>query len=420
MNIKKIKIKNFKVFENDEFSFNPKMNIIIGNNATGKTSLLEALSYSLGTFFLGINSIKSKPLSNHQKRRKILDTENIEVQLPFRIDITNSLNNEEYTWYRDTDKEKGGATSIRHAKDLINKAKELDQKVRDGENVTLPLIAYYGTDRVNDKEHRTHVNEGSRFDGYYASLDQEVVRKQFLTWFRDYEDSVLKFGKDKALYNAFTEAITTMVKDWKKIHYSWKAKDMLGQLEDGTWTPFSMLSAGYKNIVRLTADIAYRAIVLNPHLGENVIKETEGVVLIDEVDMHLHPKWQKSIINDLKTTFPKIQFIITTHSPFIIQSLKSDELISLDSEITEDPYTKSIPDIVEDEMNLDEVQRSEKFLTMQRIASQYFNLIKTGKNSNDDDETREIKEKLDELELEFNNDPVFVALMKAERKTELD
>ncbi len=419
MNIKNIQIKNFKIFENQEFSFDSQMNVIIGNNATGKTSILEALSYSLGTFFLGIKNIDSKPLYNHQKRRKILNTDNIEIQLPFRIDVVNSLNGENFTWYRDTDKSKGGATSYKHAKKLIDKAKELDKKVRDGEVVQLPLIAYYGTDRVNDKEKRKHKYEGSRFDGYYASLDPEVVKKQFLIWFRDYEDSVLKFGKDKALYNAFTEAITTMVSDWKKIHYSWKANDMLGQLTNGTWTSFSMLSSGYKNIVRLTADIAYRAIILNPHLGENAVKETEGVVLIDEIDMHLHPKWQKSIINDLKTTFPKIQFIITTHSPFIIQSLKSNELISLDGEVTDEPYTKSIPDIVEDEMNLEEVQRSEKFLQMQEVASQYFNLIKDGKNSNSDKDTRLLKEQLDILELEFNNDPVYVALMKAERKTEL-
>jgi len=174
-----------------------------------------------------------------------------------------------------------------------------------------------------------------------------------------------------------------------------------------------------KTIVRLTADIAYRAIILNPHLGENAVKETEGVVLIDEIDMHLHPKWQQSIINDLKTTFPKIQFIITTHSPFIIQSLKSNELISLDSEITDDPYTKSIPDIVEDEMNLEEVQRSKKFLKMQSVASEYFNLIKSGKNSTNDEQIKILKIQLDKLELEFNNDPVFVALMKAERRTEL-
>lgn len=415
MNIKKINIKNFKNFEDESFSFNSKMNVVIGNNATGKTSLLEALSFALGTFFLGLKSVDSKPLYNSQKRRKIFETDNIEIQLPFRIDVEHSLNDELYCWHRSTDKPSGGSTSYKHAKKLIDKAKEFDLKVRNNEIVDLPLIAYYGTDRVNDRPDYSDKMEGSRFDGYYAALDPEVLRKQFLNWFKKYEDSVLKFNKDKSLYKAFTNAITSMVKDWNKIHYSWHAEDLLGQLDDGSWSSFSMLSAGYKNIVRLAADIAYRAIVLNPHLGENAVTKAKGIVLIDELDMHLHPKWQKNIIDDLKSTFPNIQFIITTHSPFIIQSLRVDEVISLDGTVYEDPYKKSISEIVEDEMNLDEIQRSKKFIEMEKIASEYFELIKKEKNLNSD-EIQQVKMKLDEMELEFNNDPVYVALMRTERK----
>lgn len=415
MNIKKINIKNFKNFEDESFSFNSKMNVVIGNNATGKTSLLEALSFALGTFFLGLKSVDSKPLYNSQKRRKIFETDNIEIQLPFRIDVEHSLNDELYCWHRSTDKPSGGSTSYKHAKKLIDKAKEFDLKVRNNEIVDLPLIAYYGTDRVNDRPDYSDKMEGSRFDGYYAALDPEVLRKQFLNWFKKYEDSVLKFNKDKSLYKAFTNAITSMVKDWNKIHYSWHAEDLLGQLDDGSWSSFSMLSAGYKNIVRLAADIAYRAIVLNPHLGEDAVTKAKGIVLIDELDMHLHPKWQKNIIDDLKSTFPNIQFIITTHSPFIIQSLRVDEVISLDGTVYEDPYKKSISEIVEDEMNLDEIQRSKKFIEMEKIASEYFELIKKEKNLNSD-EIQQVKMKLDEMELEFNNDPVYVALMRTERK----
>ncbi len=416
MNIKNIKIKNFKVFEEKEFSFNSQMNIIIGDNATGKTSVLEVLSYALGTFFLGLKGVDLRPLNNNEKRRKIISTDNIEIQLPFRIDIEHTLEGIKYKWYRSTDKPSGGSTTYKNAKNLIEKAKDIDTKVRNGEEVILPLIAYYGTDRVKDRNQ--HAHESSRFDGYYGALDQEVVKKQFLTWFKNYEDSVLKFDKDKSLYIAFTNAITNMVKDWNKIHFSWKANDMLGQREDGSWTSFSMLSAGYKNIVRLTADIAYRAIILNPHLGKNAVKEVEGVVLIDEIDMHLHPKWQRTIISDLKNTFPKIQFIVTTHSPFIVQSLKADELISLDGEVHDDPFRKSIPDISEEVMNLKDVQRSQKFLKMQEVASQYFKLIAERKTSKNNSKTNSLKRQLDNLELEFNSDPVFVALMKAERKTE--
>ena len=124
---------------------------------------------------------------------------------------------------------------------------------------------------------------------------------------------------------------------------------MLGQLENGEWIPYGILSSGYKGIVRLVADIAYRAIKLNPHLGENAVVQTQGEVLIDEIDMHLHPKWQKTIVADLKRTFPGIQFIVTSHSPFIIQSLQSDEAINLNGEVSDNPSVKSIEDIAEDE-----------------------------------------------------------------------
>ena len=432
MKIEEIKIKNFKLFEDEEFSFNPQMNIIIGNNATGKTSLLEALSYSLGTVLMGLKREESVPLRYEEKRRKIISSDNIEIQLPFRIDIKQTLDNTNYEWHRSTDKELGGATNYKYAKDMIEKAKELRDKVRNGKRVKLPIIAYYGTDRVNDKSQKkvTYQKQGSRLDGYYGALDSRTLKGQFLEWFKSYEDSVLKFGKDKILYSAFTNSITNMVTDWKKIHFSWAMDDMLGQLENGSWESFSMMSAGYQSIVRLTADIAYRAIKLNPHLGENAVKETEGVVLIDEIDMHLHPKWQKKIIADLKKTFPNIQFIATTHSPFIIQSLRAEELIILDGDdVVDNPFTKSIPDIAEEEMNLEDVQRSKKFLEMQEVASTYFKLIKKQYQLSQkieelnskklDDEIEKIKQKLDELELEFNSDPVFVALMKAERKTEL-
>ena len=61
----------------------------------------------------------------------------------------------------------------------------------------------------------------------------------------------------------------------------------------------------------------------------NVCKETEGIVLIDEVDLHLHPTWQQRIIGDLKEIFPKVQFIVTTHAPAVISTVKSEIIILL-------------------------------------------------------------------------------------------
>jgi len=416
MNIQHINIKNFKGFSESNFSFNPQMTVLIGDNATGKTTILDVLSIVLGTFFLGVDGIASRPLKLSEKRKVIVSPDSFEIKLPCKISVEHSLLKKNYSWYRDTNKAKGQA-SYKNAKVLINKAEELVVKVRDGEPVCLPLIAYYGTERLTEKHEKlAYAKQSSRLEGYKQALDSSSFHRKFLEWFKTFEDSKLKFDKDDTLYKAFTETITSMVPNWKHIRFSWEADDMLGQLENGEWMALSMLSDGYRNIIRLSADIAYRAIKLNPHLGINAVKETEGVVLIDEIDMHLHPKWQKTVINDFKRTFPKIQFIVTTHSPFIVQSLKTNELINLDVHLGEEPYTKSIEDIAETEMLVENVQRSQKFLKMQQLANDYFNLIEQGKSSTNDNQTATLKNQLDEIELEFSHDPVYVALMKAERK----
>ena len=98
----------------------------------------------------------------------------------------------------------------------------------------------------------------------------------------------------------------------------------------GAILPFQMLSDGYRNVIKIILDIATRMCILNPYLKGEALKKTSGIVLIDEVDLSLHPTWQKRIMGILKEQFPRIQFICATHSPFIIQSLEEGELITLD------------------------------------------------------------------------------------------
>ena len=244
-------------------------------------------------------------------------------------------------------------------------------------------------------------------DGYYACLDPRSITEKFIGWFKTYEDSILKFEKDKSLYIAFTTSITSMVPTWDKIHFNWALGDLVGQLDSGNWQPMNYLSDGYKGVVCLAADIAYRAIKLNPHLGVNAVIETEGIVLIDEIDMHLHPIWQKRVVEDLKRTFPKIQFIVTTHSPFIIQSLNSTEIINLEgTEIDKNPNSMSIEEnslfmgVTDD--------RSDKFQRKQELAAEYLSLLKK-------EPSEELFEKLNQLLIEFSDDPVFIAKLSIER-----
>lgn len=417
MKITKINIKNFKKFENESFSFNPQVTVLIGDNGTGKSTVLDALSFVLGTFFLGIDGVPSRPLNNSEKRRVIVSPESVEVQLPFSIGVEHSLDNVNYTWKRSTNKASSGATSQKEAKELINKAKELTKKVRTGEPVNLPLIAYYGTERLSEKfEKRAYAKKSSRLDGYYSALDPRSFEQKFLSWFKTFEDSALKFNKDKTLYYTFVAALKSMIPEWKNIVFSWEANDMLCQVDSGHWLSYQALSSGYKNVVRLTADIAYRAIKLNPHLGERAVIGTSGIVLIDELDMHLHPKWQKTIIEDLKRTFPKIQFIVTTHSPFIIQSLTTEEILNLDGNVVTNPFMKSIDDIAEDVQQINIPQMSNKKREMLDCAQEYFDKLENLENPNvTEDQILEIKNRLDEISTIYEDNMAYVAFLERKR-----
>ncbi|MDQ7075003.1 MAG: AAA family ATPase [Gammaproteobacteria bacterium] len=421
MKINHLQIQNFKGFENKEFHFDSNMNVLIGDNGSGKSSVLDAVAFVLGTFFLGVDGATPRALKEHEKRRLMVAANSLEIQLPFKISVNHTLNGKSYQWHRSTDKAIGGASSYKNARPLIDIAKQMTAAVRAGTPINLPLIAYYGTARLAREQHQkpAYKKQGSRLDGYYSALDSSSLRRKFLEWFKTLEDDKLKFNKNESLYNAFTNVITEMIPEWTKIHFSWSLDDLIGQLNNERWVSFNMLSDGYQNIIRLAADIAYRAITLNPHLGSQAITQTAGVVLVDEIDMHLHPSWQKRIIADLKRTFPNIQFIVTTHSPFIVQSLRTNELINLDCASGETPFTKSLEEITETEMQVEQPRRSQQFLNMQQLASDYFDLIQQGKTASTDETTQKIKQQLDEIELEFNQDPVFIALMKAERKTEL-
>ena len=90
------------------------------------------------------------------------------------------------------------------------------------------------------------------------------------------------------------------------------------------------MSDGYKNTLSMIGDIAYRMAVLNPILGEQVLEKTPGIVLIDEIDLHLHPQWQQTILSDLHAIFPKVQFIVSSHAPAVINSVLREQIRILD------------------------------------------------------------------------------------------
>ncbi|MEO1075191.1 MAG: AAA family ATPase, partial [Bacteroidota bacterium] len=188
------------------------------------------------------------------------------------------------------------------------------------------------------------------------------------------------------------------------------------EFEDGRILPFDLLSDGQRSMLALAGDLAMRMTRLNPSLREDSVQQTPGVVLIDELDLHLHPLWQRQIVGDLRRTFPAVQFIATTHSPFIIQSLQPGELYDLatgERPAAEEYVDQSIEDIAEDVMHTPLPQKSRRYLEMMEAAEDYYHQLETGAPR---EAVSAAKIRLDEKTMPFSDDPAFQALLALERK----
>jgi predicted ATP-binding protein involved in virulence len=362
MRIDKIKIKNFKGFEEETFQLNPHFTIFIGDNAKGKTSVLDALAVAAGSFLRGIDVAKLESRSIDKSEIRVLTKDGQPLpQLPVEIHAFGDVNGKgiDEGWLRTVDKispKKTNTTYVK-AKNIEKVAEDMLKPSRSGKNVIFPVIAYHGTGRLwaEHEEKKTEYKKTGEgvSQAYINCLSPKSSSKEFLSWYKTYEDEIRKFDqdRDKLLLKTFNNTIISMIPDnhWQDMAYSFAAEDLSGIFITPSGKKeklqFRQLSDGYRNIIGMVADIAYRCIKLNPHLGEKAVKDTPGIVLIDELDLHLHPNWQRRIINDLRNAFPKIQFIATTHSPFIVQSLKSDEIWNLDK----------LMDVAPDELKIDTV-----------------------------------------------------------------
>lgn len=377
MKINSILLKNYRCFENTEVDFQDRLTVLIGGNGSGKTSVLEGLAVSLGTIFTGFDGLASVSINKtdaHLKSYQMGESEDVQPQYPVEISAVGDIDEKTVTWKR-TLNGKDGSTTIKSAKNLVNIAKEYQKRMRAGDPaLILPVIAYYGTGRLWDyhREKKTDTfKTNTKTNGYIDSLDGTANIKLMLNWFKKKTVQMLQKSADG--FHAFLElpivyramAVcyerSTGYKD-VEFRYNLDINEIeCSYIDDGgSWIniPLSQLSDGYKSTVSLIADIAYRMAVLNPQLGTEVLSKTDGVVLIDEVDLHLHPAWQHRILGDLQEIFPKVQFIVTTHAPAVISSTTSENLVVLKNyevyEAGSESYGNDVNSILKEIMGVSE------------------------------------------------------------------
>ena len=355
MHITKLKMQNFSCCQERELTLRPGFNLIVGDNGTGKTSMLNGLAIAAGSLFLGFpEPAKSRTIAKDEVHRRFFtqgQTVTAEPQFPCVISCEGTVSGETGYWTRELTAV-DGRTSRQQSGWIKGIAEGLRQSVQNGEPVVLPAVSYYGTGRLWVQLSETEISTlppETRFAGYRDCLNPASNEKRLVEWFKTQELTALQKKVEIGVLEASRKAITECVPDATNVFFDVQLDQLVLEI-NGENVPFAYLSDGYRNMLAMVCDLAVKCSTLNPHLEANAPAETPGVVLIDEIDLHLHPKWQRRVVSDLTRAFPNIQFVATTHSPFVIQSLPRDkdiQLVNLDGAEADDIYEMSVEDIAE-------------------------------------------------------------------------
>lgn len=343
MFLSKLVLHNFRKFEDYTIPLHPKLNVLIGDNNAGKTTVLDAASIALGTSLLAFSSEEAIPIEKDDPRLNhyyIGSVDDLQKRFPVSITAEGCFSGQNLTWCRELI-DRDGKTTTEHAMDLINVARELANKVAEGNTeIILPLVSYYGTRRLwaqkGEKKESDSIMRFIRQSGYIDCLSADSNEKLMFKWFEKMALQEYQMHIAIPELRAVKQAISKCLARFNGDEGAYVEFDVLNHMldvitKDGDRTdkmPLSYMSDGYKSVLGLVGDIAFRMAILNPQLLDNVL-QTPGVVLIDEVDLHLHPKWQQRILDDLVDIFPNVQFIVSTHAPLVIGSVRSENIIIL-------------------------------------------------------------------------------------------
>lgn len=443
MRIDTLTIRNFKKFTEQEFDFHRQFTLLVGENGAGKTSVLDALAVAAGIWL--VNPPDSM-LNN--SRRGILPTEirlegnrkGDRIQFrecqPVVISASGKIGDHDgITWTRQI-KQGGKQTNNTDAKEALDCVRRTYERDQAGEDVLCPVLAYYGAGRAwlpsNERAPKAKDNgPARRWAAFYDCFNERIRFAELHRWFkRETIERGNRGGRWRPGFEAVRRAVLNCVQGADDLWFD-TDRDQIVLSIAGNSQPFDNLSAGQRMMLTLVADIAIKAVIQNAFLLPldqlessdeslpRVLKESPGLVLIDELDVHLHPKWQRHVIEDLRKTFPEIQFICTTHSPFLIQSLRSgEELVILDGQPTAQLGDLSVEEIVRGIQGVSNPNVSDRYGKMKNIARHYLETLEEAAEA-PEEKLRQYEDKLAESIAPYADNPAFQAFLEMKRAAKL-
>ena len=352
MRLKQATIKNLRLFGNSEqrivFSEDKNITVFLGDNGAGKTSILYGLSVILSNFFRAFPGIGIKNFTDRDVR--IVNATRLADYLQVGIDLSVPQQNEPITAYQNR-KGDSSDTPKSYLSELNAYGNAMKEKLDNNECVEMPILAYYGTERgqIDSPERRRDFNTVfPRWDAYTDALEPSTNFKRFFTWYERNEDEerrkkleLMDFGYRSFVLEVVRRALNQVDRKYRNPRVLTSplrfVMDDISNNEQQKEIRIEQMSDGFRIMVAMIADIAARMAEVNPSIGcsglSNVL-ETPGIVFIDEIDLHLHPLWQRKVLRQLNSIFPNVQFIVTTHSPNVVMgALDLVQVIKLDNGI---------------------------------------------------------------------------------------
>lgn len=412
-------LQNYRKFKTLHLDFHPRFTLLMGVNGTGKTSVLHGIWRSWQLMIFSANAGGSYPTLNEVHREASIDVSSESwLTALFPLQATG-----DFLWNGDT----VGGVGVT----LLNGASgseffsfqakyQIEPMVRMAfhANTPIPLLARFGAAKPQPAGEAGGLKKpfAERKDVWALAQSDEVQSAQLTSWFQYYELRGLQEKETPLLLKLARKAVLAAIHA-EDISFIIRENALMVRHADVGWRNFSDLSDGQQRIAAIFCDLAMRCASLNSHLGEKAIEETTGVVTIDELDLHLHPQWQRTVIQDLLSVFPKLQFIATSHSPFLLQAaFAQGTVIDLGTGQAVTAPDESIEDIAEHVMGVHPFpQRSQRWHDMKAVAAEYYRLLEVAKQSADSDEVKAVKSRLDALIIPYTDDPAYAAWLEMHR-----
>lgn len=351
MIVEKLELENFRGFEQAEILFDKRLNVFIGGNGAGKTSILEAVVKCLDIIKRYVIGGYRTVELNDINYNALFSTISIKINYPEAIKVSIPIP----LFIGSLDLQKNSRLLSSETQEVFKK--NMDSLITFIENQThsIPIIKFYSTNRnaTNYTKNKNNtIHQTPQLQTWTNIKHNNTSYSNFLNWFFQNETNELRLKRDKEDFNVeltVLKAIRLVINQaFLKLHkkdFLIKSNQfkragsndliptiVLQDKETKQELDVSSLSDGEKTILTLISDIAYNLSIANPE-GKTTeeILSSKGIVLIDEIDAHLHPTWQREIVPLLLDLFPSIQFFVTTHSPQTIASIKSEQVFICDN-----------------------------------------------------------------------------------------